>query len=256
MGPAFRKDRPTPPKQGPQKHLVLPLRKAETGSLKMQTVGPKRQAWTGLCGSSGQLPSRSQLCLGLCPLLTPICTSELAGLGGPQGPKVPKDRNLSGRASPFLAFLCSGSVQLHKPRDHRLRVTCWQLINGCCRLQGLGGPIKSWFNQGTATTQWLAGCTHPEPQPLGFRKGAGLSAQRSLCLVLSYGQFSVADLLCLTARDTRTAVPPSTTLCGTIRAAVLPSPPSSCRPGFFCLWTQVETGGRAFCSTLRGPGQD
>lgn len=169
---------------------------------------------------------------------------------GPQGPE-PVWKSESIPRFPLLRERATPQAQ-----DHRLRVTCWQLINGCCRLQGLGGPIKSWFNQGTATTQWLAGCTHPEPQPLGFRKGAGLSAQRSLCLVLSYGQFSVADLLCLTARDTRTAVPPSTTLCGTIRAAVLPSPPSSCRPGFFCLWTQVETGGRAFCSTLRGPGQD
>lgn len=110
--------------------------------------------------------------------------------------------------------------------------------------------------QGTAT-QGLAGCVHPEPRFLGFRKGAGLSAQRSLCLVLSCGQLSVADLLCSTGRDTDN--------CSTFNRCVwaVPSglqshsaPPSSCRPGFFCLWTQVGTEGRASCSTLRGPGQD
>lgn len=226
----------------------------------MQTVGPKRQAQTGLRGNSGQLPSRSQLCLGLWPLLNSLCTSELAGLGGPQGPKVPKDRNPSGRTSPLLAFLCSESMRLHNPRDHRLRVTCWQLINGCCRLQGLGGPrlksqrVPGLSYQGVATTQRLAGCVQPEPQFLGFGKGAGLSAQRSLCLVLSCGQFAVADLLCSTARDTRTIVPPSTALF--VRHHQGCSLTLLLQPGFFCLWTKVGTGGRASCSALRGPGQD
>ena len=189
-----------------------------------------------------------------------LCTSELAGLGGPQGPKVPKDWNPSGRTSPFLAFLCSGSVHLHNPRDHRLRVTCWQLINGCCRLQGLGGPrlksqrVPGLSYQGTATSQRLAGCVHPEPQFLGFRKGTGLSAQRSLCLVLSCGQFSVADLLCSTARDTWTTVPPSTALF--VRHHQGCSLTLLLQPGFFCLWTKVGTGGRASSSALRAPGQD
>ena len=48
-----------------------------------------------------------------------------------------------------------------------------------------------------AAAQRPAGCVHPGLELPGFRKGAGLCARAPLCLVLSCGWSSVADLFVL-----------------------------------------------------------